>query len=151
MALTEKQEQFAINYYTIGLIDTFGNATESARKAGYGDENSTDNYLATVGKENIRKPQIIARKEQIQADIREEYAWNEGIAREVLLKAYALAVNSGNVKDIVAVSRELSAITGLHVQTVQTKDLSAPVVSVDEQAELDILAARYKVKLANTR
>ena len=49
--LTYKQQLFVDEY----LIS--GNATDAARKAGY---KGNDNTLASMGKENLRKPQILA-------------------------------------------------------------------------------------------
>jgi len=62
--LTVKQQAFTIAMYTPGS-KSYGNGTESARAAGY---KGNDNTLATVAKENTRKPQIIAEKQRIQAE-----------------------------------------------------------------------------------
>jgi len=58
--LTAKQEKFVENYLSNG-----GNATNAARAAGY---SGTDNTLAGVGSENLRKPQIVARVTQRMCD-----------------------------------------------------------------------------------
>lgn len=55
--LTHKQELF-VNAY---LGEAKGNATEAARLAGYGGNDVT---LASVGMENLRKPQIAALVEK---------------------------------------------------------------------------------------
>lgn len=60
--LTEKQSAFSRYMFTPGS-ESFGNGTESARKAGH---KGTDNYLARVASENVRKCNIIAEKERIQ-------------------------------------------------------------------------------------
>lgn len=62
--ITVKQRAFAQTMYTPGS-ETFGNGTESARKAQY---KGNDNTLATVAKENTRKPHVIAEKERIEAE-----------------------------------------------------------------------------------
>ena len=51
--LTLKQQLFA-DYY---LGECYGNATEAARRAGY---SGNDNQLATIGWQNLRKPEIRA-------------------------------------------------------------------------------------------
>ncbi len=66
--ITPKQQAFAQAMYTPGS-ETFGNGTESARKAQY---KGNDNTLATVAKENTRKRQIIAEKQRIQAKVEEK-------------------------------------------------------------------------------
>ena len=50
--LTNKQRKFIDEY-----LKTF-NATEAARRAKYGNENTNDVTLAAIGSENLRKPKI---------------------------------------------------------------------------------------------
>lgn len=59
--LTDKQEAFAIEY-----VLSKSNATEAARRAGY--SNSSEDVLASMGYENLRNPQIIARIAQLRED-----------------------------------------------------------------------------------
>lgn len=61
--LTVKQQAFAQAMYTPGS-DTFGNGTESARKAQYKGDTGT---LQSVAAENVLKPVVIAEKQRIQA------------------------------------------------------------------------------------
>jgi len=142
--LTERQEQFAINMYTIGS-DTFGNATESARKAGY---SGNDNTLSQTGIKLVRNGRIKARKAELQAETAKQAEWTRQDAIDTLTKAKTLAIESGNVKDIVAVSRELSAISGHHNHVIQTKDVSAPAISEEERARLDLIARNYNKGIA---
>jgi nucleotide-binding universal stress UspA family protein len=58
--LTAKQEKFVENYLSNG-----GNATDAARLAGY---SGTDNTLAVVGSDNLRKTKIEARVTQRMID-----------------------------------------------------------------------------------
>ena len=115
------------------------------------DADYKPSYARSKGMRLYEDKRLIEEIERIDASTREKAEWDRDIAIAGLTVAKQWALDKKNVKDYVACARELSAITGLHVQTVQTKDLSAPVVSVEEQAELDALAARYKVKLANTK
>lgn len=66
--MTEKMTFFAKYYYSPGS-DSFGNGTESARRAGY---KGNDNVLACIAKENIRKPQIMDEKQRKQAETEEK-------------------------------------------------------------------------------
>ena len=141
---TEKMRQFAINMYTIGS-DAYSNGTESARQAGY---KGTDNYLAMTASRLIRNDKIKQLKDEIQTETAKEYQWNQARAIQVLTDAYDLAVSNGNVKDIVACARELSAITGLHTHTVKTEDVSAPSISEEERARLDLIARNYNKGIA---
>jgi phage terminase small subunit len=63
--LTEKQRRFVEAY----MGEAAGNATEAARMAGYGGDDPTDAYLASMGSENLRKPKIQAAiAERVAAD-----------------------------------------------------------------------------------
>ena len=64
MRLTEKQSLFSKYMFTIGS-DTFGNGTESARKAGYEGE---ENVLAATASRLLRNVKIISEKQRIQAE-----------------------------------------------------------------------------------
>src|SRR5690606_5885979 len=61
--LTPKQEKFIHAY----LGEARGNATEAARMAGY---KGNDVTLASVGAENLKKPQISERIEAARAELR---------------------------------------------------------------------------------
>ena len=129
--LTQKQELFSIAMFTIGS-EFFGNGTASARKAGY---KGSEDVLATVAKENIRKPQIIARKHVIQAKVAKIVQYNNAIALDMLTSDYARLAKKAAAGDIqaiqarTAISRELNACTGQHVINVnsQNKTLSITV------------------------
>lgn len=72
--LTDKQEAFCIEY-----VANNGNATEAARRAGYND-NGGDS-IRSMGYENLTKPHIIARIQQI----RDESGIDSAITLEWLL------------------------------------------------------------------
>lgn len=55
--LTAKQEAFAVNYFTMR------NATQAAIKAGYPEPGAH-----TMGYENLRKPAIVARLQELHAE-----------------------------------------------------------------------------------
>lgn len=57
--LSSKQERFCLEY-----INTAGNATEAARRAGY---KGNDNQLGQMGFENLRKPKIQERIAELKA------------------------------------------------------------------------------------
>ena len=112
--LSEKQETFAVNYYTAGS-ETYDNGTESARNAGYGKEMKEgpkkDVYLARVASELVRNCKVIARKEQIQAEIAEKLNYSlEMYQKELdLAKTHAqeLRQPSAEVSAIVAKGRSM--------------------------------------------
>ena len=114
--LTEKQAAYAKYMFTPGS-STFGNGTASARKAGY---KGNDYTLNTTSRDNLRKPLIVAEKERIQADIREdiEFNYDKSIKELNQLAFYAEALaKRGNIQAINAVAgliRIKNEITGLN-------------------------------------
>ena len=112
--LTEKQQAFCRYMFTEGS-ETFGNGTESARKAGY---KGKDNMLATIAKENIRKQQIIEQKEAIQAKTVEKLDHDRDKAIELLHLAVDMAKDQKNPNALTSAVRELNAISMLHSSTV---------------------------------
>ena len=110
---TVKQEAFAAAMYTIGS-QTYGNGTASARKAGYGNENSTDNYLAIVAKGNIRKSQIIALKDKIQAETVKKLDLSREKQHEKLEKAINMALTNNNPAAAISGIREENDMLGYH-------------------------------------
>lgn len=103
--LTVKQETFCKWMFTPGS-DTYGNGTESARKAGH---KGTDNYLARVASENVRKCKIVAEKARIQAETSEKMGYSIEKYRKELDEArehaQALRQPSAEVSAIVAKGR----------------------------------------------
>lgn len=115
--LTEKQELFALGLFTIGSLN-FGNGAE-AYKAAYPNCKS-DNAARVQACRLLTNANVIARKEQIQAEVKVKYEHNRDIAITGLysdlahLEKQALAGNIQAIQARTAIRRELSAISGLH-------------------------------------
>lgn len=86
--LTERQELFCIEYTLNG-----GNATEAARRAGYSD--STDEVLANIAYQNLRKVEIISRI----ARLREESGTKTGANVEWLTSILVSAIERSMQKE----------------------------------------------------
>lgn len=142
--LTEKQRAFTAAYYTPGS-DTFGNGTESARKAQYKGNSAT---LQVVGAENICKPMIIAEKNRIQAQTKAKYEHTEAITILNLTTDYAYlatAAGKGNIQAIqarTAISRELNSVMGLNRTNVHTTEEQPDDITAADRAELKQVAKR---------
>lgn len=108
--LTVKQDAFCKWLFTPGS-EIFGNATESARRAGYKGNTGT---LATVGKENIRKPQIIAEKARIQAITAKKLDLSRQAQHEKLERAFKIAEDGKNPSAMATVIREQNEMLGYH-------------------------------------
>jgi len=114
--LTEKQSLFCKYMYTIGS-SSFGNGTESARRAGYKGD---DNTLAATATRLLRNVKIIAEKQRIQAETRGKLDHNRQIAidklNSVIDVMFPLAVNGDSraAAQVTAAIRELDAISNLH-------------------------------------
>jgi len=105
---TEKQELFAKAMYTIGL-DTFGNGTESAIKAGY---KGSKNQMAVQANKNIRNPNIIALKQGIQADTEKKLDLSREKQHIKLESAIALAIQCNSPSAIVSAIKEQNSMLG---------------------------------------
>ena len=108
--LTEKQSLFCKAMFTVGS-ETFGNGTKSARIAGY---KGSDDYLARVASENVRKCKIIKEKARIQAKTNQKLSHDREIAIKILNEALTIAREKGDGPGIVQACRELDAISWLH-------------------------------------
>lgn len=93
--LTPKQEKFLHAY----LGEARGNATEAARMAGY---KGNDVTLASVGAENLRKPQISERIEAARAELRAKAL----LTREEILAGLAAIARGEGVEPHVLQSGE---------------------------------------------
>lgn len=83
--LTQKQDTFCLKYFELG------NAGESARLAGY-----SPNTAYTIGAENLLKPQIIARIDQLR-----QMAEDASIATVVERKQRLTEIARANIPDFV--------------------------------------------------
>ncbi len=116
--LTVKQAAFCKCMFIPGS-GTFGNGTESARKAQYKGNTGT---LQSVAAENMLKPVIIAEKTRIEAITNQKLGWDRDIALKELRRSLAYLnrrVSDGDVGAVTArtaVIREMNDITGLHQQ-----------------------------------
>lgn len=124
MALTDKQIRFCEEY----LIDL--NATQAAIRAGYSQRTA-----GSIGDENLKKPEIKARIEFLQAELAER---NKVKADDVIQELKALGfwnikdfVDTGNaIKDLSQLDRNtLKPVTSIKTKTIYTEQ--GPEVSVE--------------------
>lgn len=140
--LTEKQSLFSKYMFTPGS-ESFGNGRESAEKAGYA---GTDNYLARVASENVRKCMIMAEKERIQAVIDEKIDYNYDVAMQAMqqiidwLKKKAESGDIQAIQATTAARREMNDISGLKKQRIIDETPAVKPLSDTDIAELKRLA-----------
>ena len=115
--LTEKQQLWCKCMYIIGG-DTFGNALESARRAGYKGSNNT---LGQRGHELVNNSKCVERKAVLQAESAVKLDHNRTIAIKILNEALVIARFKKDSAGIVQACRELDAISNLHSNTVHTE------------------------------
>lgn len=142
--LTVKQQAFCQAMYTPGS-ESFGNGTESARKAQY---KGNDNTLATVAKENTRKPQIIAEKQRIQAIIEEELDLSRAGQHEKLQDAFDLAKTGKNPAAMTSAIREQNEMLGYHRDKAPNQEKMDAILArmTDEEREF---RRDWEIKRAN--
>ena len=128
--LTEKQQLWCKCMYIIGS-DTFGNALESARRAGYKGSNNT---LGQRGHELVNNSKCIERKAVLQAESAVKLDHDRTIAIKILNEALAIAREKHDSAGIVQACRELDAISNLHSNTVHT-DTELPDELTDAQRD----------------
>jgi len=94
--------------YTVGS-DSFGNGTESARRAGY---KGNDNTLSQTAIKLVRNGRIIAEKQRIQA----ETSKNIDLDRDAIIKRFVSIANSAqaNNGDKLRANENLAKIIGLY-------------------------------------
>ena len=123
---SEKMAWFCKHIYTFNS-ESYGNGTESARRAGY---KGTDNYLARVASELVRKCKVKAAKSAIQAENREVFDWNRDqnllYQRKQIDRYNAILEKSPDnlqaLQGLNQVLRELNASNGQHSQTINTNN-----------------------------
>lgn len=108
--LTEKETAFCQWLFTPGS-ETFGNGTRSARKAQY---RGNDNVLATIAKENIRKPHIIAEKKRIQQETAKETGITRKRQMDRLDVLYDMAIDQKNPTSAKGIIAEQNEMLGYH-------------------------------------
>jgi len=146
--LTAKQQAF-VDYYTDVGGKGYNNGLQAAIMAGYSKKTA-----GVIANENLNKPYIMAEIAEKQALRRKkaDYNYDKAIAElDMVINNLRPLANKGNVQAnqaLTAAIREKNAITGLHTQTVKTKDISAPKMSEAERRALADIARSYNVKLA---
>ncbi len=149
--LTNKQQAFVDAIENSTNKQTYNNALESAREAGYKGNNRT---LASVGSENLTKPNIILARQAIRAkkQARVEHNYETAITElnQVIanLTTQALAGKIPANRALIAAMAEKNNITGLHSQTIRHRDEPVPERSEAEQQALAETAHDFKLKLA---
>ena len=150
--LTAKQEQFCMYYATPGS-ETENNGLQSAKKAAY---KGNDQTLTVVASENLRKPYLKKRIDEIKAVVAEELTHTRTIAIKMLTKNIENLTEKAENGDIQACNalttciRELNAISNLHSNTsfVTTSNKDVPQSEKEIEAGQEA-AAVFKLKLAN--
>ena len=141
-----KMDMFCTYMFTIGS-ESFGNGTESARKAGYDSKGGSDNVLAATASRLLRNVKVIARKEQIQAKTSAKMEHNREIAIQELNEARDIALKQLNPAAMISATREKDAISNLHKATI-VNEQPVSAITGDEQKQIEKLARAAKVKLA---
>jgi phage terminase small subunit len=133
--LTEKQEAFCIEY-----VLNKGNATEAARRAGYSD--SDEDVLASIGFQNLRKVQIIARI----AELREQSCTKTGANVEwltsLLVSTIENAYTDRDHKSVAMNSTVLMKLMGWDDRTISA-------IPIEKLA--NIAVAQWKAMKESTR
>ena len=140
--LTCKQELFARYMYTPGS-ETFGNGTESARKAGY---TGTDSYLAMVASRNIRIDKIIAEKRRLQRENTQETQ----ISRKYLTDKLRSILESetSSKRDVISAASLIGDFCGFKRDNAPNAEKERAIVQrmTDEERKLAELAARLRTE-----
>lgn len=90
--LTDKQELFCIEY-----VLNKGNATEAAKRAGYSD--TTDEVLANIGFQNLRKFEVIARIAQLREESGVKTGANVEWLQSILVSAIERCMQNEQIYD----------------------------------------------------
>lgn len=114
--LTARQENFVQYYYDIGS-DSYGNATQSAIKAGY-----PENGAEVRGSENVRKSNIIEAGFSYKAAIAEKIEINRQYLVDKLEKLIA-----GDTRDSVQIAaiRTIADLKGFNTEAAPNKERQA--------------------------
>ena len=107
--LTGKQRLF-VEYYCSNSF----NGVDAARKAGYGDENSSDNYYARIASENVRKCNIKAAIDKKMAKTAAKCEITRETQLKDLEKVKTFAVLADNPSAFVSAVREQNEMLGFH-------------------------------------
>lgn len=144
--LTLKQQSF-VDYLTDTTNkQTYNNALESARAAGY---KGNDNTLTVIGSQNLTKLNVKLAVTKVKAEIRAESDYNRGQGEKDYEQVRLLALDKGDLQAANTAIRGKNKLYALETDKVLTPDL-IPVQQMNEaeQQALTDIARAYKVKLA---
>lgn len=122
--LTPKQERFCEEYAACG------NATQAAIKAGYSQKTAY-----SIGQENLKKPEIIAKIRELQARDKKKRIMN---IDERQAKLTEIAENSVDENAAIRAIETLNKMDGLYVQKHEiqvTRSLADIIREIDEDAD----------------
>lgn len=122
--LTSKQERFCEEYAACG------NATQAAIKAGYSPKTAY-----SIGQENLKKPEIIAKIHELQARDKKKRVMN---IDERQAKLTEIAENSVDENAVIRAIETLNKMDGLYVQKHEvqvTRSLADIIREIDENAD----------------
>lgn len=107
--LTLKQQAFVDAY----MGESKGNATDAARRAGY---KGSDVVLASVGAENLRKPQVAAAIEQRRQQLDSSRILTIEQMQEMLSHIAAKAATVGDSQIAINAIKELGKMRGAYIE-----------------------------------
>lgn len=140
--MTGKQERFVQEY----LIDLC--ATQAAIRAGYSPQTA-----GAIGYENLNKPQIRARIDQVMA----EHSKRTGVTQERIIRELAKVafVNAGEIVDFdtgelvdTATSDDRAAVASVRVKKIPTSDglgVEREIRMADKLKALELLGKRFNL------
>ena len=132
---TIKQRAFIRHLFDVSNPQTFGNGTQSARKARY---KGSDNTLAVVAHENLRKPNVIIMAESLAQNILS----TEEVEKEITSIATTITPVDGSMKmKALDLLTKIKAMQSSKLETVdltqQSATESALLKSIQNAAKRD--------------
>lgn len=114
VCLTPRQQKFVTHYLVTG------NSSEAARLAGY-----SENTAGQIGYENLKKPEVIAVIQRLQAENAAKLELSRQDVLNGLLEAVELARQQANPAALVSAWREIGRVIGCYQPEVKRVELSA--------------------------
>lgn len=121
--LTLKQERFCVEYAASG------NATQAAIKAGYSPKTAY-----SIGQENLKKPEIIARIHELQARDKKMRIMS---VDERQAKLTAIAENSEDENAAIRAIETLNKMDGLYIQKHEVQ-VTRSLASILQEIDADV-------------
>jgi len=134
--LTEKQSLFCKYMYTIGS-SSFGNGTESARRAGY---KGNDNTLSQTAIKLVRNGRIIAEKKRIQAELEQESKLTKQQVLNQLTEGIKLSREKGDLRALARFTELQGKYLAMWTDRVQSESTGKLELTAIQQRELKALA-----------